>query len=123
MIRTISLCCLYALLNVTGAAIIKWKVKNKQLVVFSDWLNFLLSYQVIIAFIIIFLSALVLFKVLSTSEFSFVIPVVNGINFIFTLLIGYLYFKDHLNGISIVGFLLILTGITILALNNTNHAQ
>jgi multidrug transporter EmrE-like cation transporter len=123
MIRTFSLCCLYALLNVTGAAIIKWKLKDSQLIAFSDWINFLLSYQVIIAFIIIFFSALVLFKALSTAEFSFVIPVVNGINFTFTLLIGYLYFKDHLNGISIIGFLLILTGITILALNTANHAQ
>jgi multidrug transporter EmrE-like cation transporter len=123
MIRTISFCLLYALLNVTGAAIIKWKLKNKQLTTFSDWINFLLNYQVIAAFLIIFLSALVLFKSLSTSEFSFVIPVVNGINFTLTILVGYFLFKDHLNFISIVGFFLILSCIMLLAFNNTSHAQ
>jgi multidrug transporter EmrE-like cation transporter len=123
MIRTISFCLLYALLNVTGAAIIKWKLKNKQLTTFSDWINFLLNYKVIAAFLIIFLSSLVLFKALSASDFSFVIPVVNGINFALTILVGYFLFKDHLNFLSIVGFFLILSGIMLLAFNNTSHAE
>lgn len=116
-------CFLYALLNVTGAAMIKWHLKNKRLLVFSDWIKFIFNYEIIVAFFIIFLSALVLFKSLSTSDFSFVIPVANGINFSLTILIGYFFFKDQINYISLIGFFLILSGIFLLSLNNMNHVQ
>lgn len=123
MIKAVLFCFLYALLNVSGAAIIKWKLKGRTLGSFNDWFNFLLNVQVIGAFVIIFVSALVMFKALSTANFTFVIPVSAGINFILTIIAGYYIFKDQLNVASFVGFALIISGIILLSINNAHHAQ
>ena len=123
MIKAIIFCFFYAVLNVSGAALIKWKLKGKVLNEFSDWFNFLLNIQVIGAFALIFVSALVMFKALSTANFSFVIPVSAGINFVLTLIAGYYIFKDKINFVSYIGFTLILSGIVLLSINNARHAQ
>jgi multidrug transporter EmrE-like cation transporter len=123
MIKAIIFCFFYAVLNVSGAALIKWKLKGKVLNEFSHWFNFLLNIQVIAAFALIFISALVMFKALSTADFSFVIPVSAGINFVLTLIAGYYIFKDKINFVSYIGFTLILSGIIILSINNARHAQ
>lgn len=116
-------CFLYALLNVSGAAIIKWKLKGRTLGSFNEWFNFLLNVQVIGAFVVIFASALVMFKALSTADFTFVIPVSAGINFILTIIAGYYIFRDQLSMASFIGFTLIISGIIILSLNNNaQHA-
>jgi multidrug transporter EmrE-like cation transporter len=123
MIKAVLFCFLYALLNVSGAAIIKWKLKGRSLGSINDWFNFLLNVQVIGAFVVIFVSALVMFKALSTANFTFVIPVSAGINFILTIIAGYYIFKDQLNIASFVGFTLIISGIILLSINNAHHAQ
>jgi multidrug transporter EmrE-like cation transporter len=123
MIKAVLFCFLYALLNVSGAAIIKWKLKGRTLSSFSDWFHFLLNVQVIGAFVVIFVSALVMFKALSTANFTFVIPVSAGINFILTVIAGYFIFKDQLGMASFVGFTLIISGIILLSINNAQHAQ
>ncbi len=122
MIKAVLFCFLYALLNVSGAAIIKWKLKGRALSSFNDWFQFLLNVQVIGAFVIIFVSALVMFKALSTANFTFVIPVSAGINFILTIIAGYFIFRDQLNMVSFIGFTLIISGIIMLSLNNASHA-
>ncbi len=122
MIKAIFFCSLYALLNVSGAAIIKWKLKGRVLSSFNDWFQFLLNVQVIGAFVIIFISALVMFKALSTANFTFVIPVSAGINFVLTIIAGYYIFKDQLNMASFIGFALIISGIILLSINNAQHA-
>ena len=122
MIAAVIYCFFYAVLNVSGAAIIKWKLKGKSLNAFSDWLGFLLNIQVIGAFVIIFASALVMFKALSAGKFTFVIPVSAGINFILTVIAGYYIFKDQLNLASFIGFALIISGIILLSINNAHHA-
>jgi len=122
MIKAVVFCFLYALLNVSGAAIIKWKLKGRVLNSFGDWFQFLLTAQVIGAFVIIFASALVMFKALSTANFTFVIPVSAGINFILTIIAGSYIFKDQLNMASFIGFTLIISGIILLSINNAQHA-
>lgn len=122
MIKAVVFCIFYAVLNVTGAAIIKWNLKGKVLNEFTQWVNFLLNIQVIGAFSLIFISALVMFKALSTADFSFVIPVSAGINFVLTLIAGYYIFKDKINFVSFIGFALILSGIILLSINNARHA-
>ncbi|MBC7947914.1 MAG: hypothetical protein H7Y42_08550 [Chitinophagaceae bacterium] len=122
MIKAALFCALYALLNVSGAAIIKWKLKGKTLTTLNEWIGLLLNVQVIGAFALIFLSMLVIFKALSLANFTFVIPVSAGINFILTVIAGYFIFKDHLNLISFIGFTLIISGILLLSLNSTQHA-
>ena len=89
---------------------------------FNDWFQFLLNVQVIGAFVIIFVSALVMFKALSTANFTFVIPVSAGINFVLTIIAGYYIFKDQLNMASFIGFALIISGIILLSINNAQHA-
>lgn len=123
MLKAVFFCFLYAVLNVSGAALIKWKLKGRALNQLSDWVGFLFDYQVILAFVIIFGSALVMFKALSTGNFSFIIPVSVGINFILTVIIGYYLFKDKMNYLSFIGFALIVTGIFLLSLNTVKHAQ
>lgn len=123
MIKAVVFCLLYAILNVTGAALIKWKLKGRTLTAVSDWLKLLFEPQVIAAFALIFLSMLVIFKALSLANFTFVIPVSAGINFVLTVIAGYFIFKDSLNYISFIGFALIISGILLLSLNNTQHAQ
>lgn len=122
MIKAVFFCFIYALLNVSGAAMIKWKLKGKTLSTFGDWITLLLDIQVIAAFVLIFVSALVMFKALSTANFTFVIPVSAGINFILTIIAGYFIFKDNMNVVSFVGFGLIVSGIILLSVNNSQHA-
>lgn len=123
MIKTILYCFFYAILNVSGAAIIKLKLQGLVLEGFREWIGFLMSIPVIIAFILIFASALVMFKALSSAAFSFTIPIATGINFILTIIAGYYIFKDHINIISFLGFTLILGGIIILSLNSSYHVH
>jgi multidrug transporter EmrE-like cation transporter len=122
MMKAVLYCALYALLNVSGAAIIKWNLKGKVLTSFNQWLNILLNVQVICAFALIFVSMLVIFKALSTANFTFVIPVSAGINFILTIIAGYYIFKDQLSLASFIGFTLIISGILLLSINSTQHA-
>ena len=123
MTKAILFCLFYAILNVSGAGLIKWKLKGRSLNAFSDWLGFLIEPQVITAFALIFVSALVLFKALSAGQFTFIIPIAVGVNFILTVVAGYFIFKDNLNAVSFIGFTLILTGIIILSVNNAKHVQ
>ena len=120
--KAVLYCALYALLNVSGAAIIKWNLKGKVLTSFNQWLNILLNVQVICAFVLIFVSMLVIFKALSSANFTFVIPVSAGINFILTIIAGYYIFKDQLSLASFIGFTLIISGILLLSINSTQHA-
>jgi len=123
MIKAIIYCSLYATLNVSGAAIIKINLKSHILSSIKDWIEFLMSIQVIIAFLLIFASALVMFKALSSATFSFTIPIATGINFSLTIIAGYFIFKDKMNVLSFVGFGLILSGIVLLSISNLHHAQ
>jgi multidrug transporter EmrE-like cation transporter len=122
VLKAVVFCCLYALLNVAGAAIIKWKLKGRVLSSINDWIQFLFTPHVIGAFVLIFVSALVMFKALSAANFTFVIPVSAGVNFILTVIVGYYLFKDSLNLISFIGFGLIISGIILLSVNNAQHA-
>jgi multidrug transporter EmrE-like cation transporter len=122
MTKAVLYCALYAMLNVSGAAIIKWNLKGRVLTNFNQWLNILLNVQVIGAFVLIFVSMLVMFKALSSANFTFVIPVSAGINFILTIIAGYYIFKDQLSLASFVGFTLIISGIILLSINSTQHA-
>ena len=120
-VGSIFFCTLYAIFNVSGAAIIKYHLQGRKLGNVKEWFSFLLDFNIIIAFGIIFLSSLIMFKALSIGQFSFIIPVATGINFMLTILVGYLLFKDSLNLASIIGMFFIITGIFILALNSQKN--
>lgn len=114
---------IYAAFNVSGAAIIKLKLKNQELNSFRDWLNFLLDIHFVVAFTLIMFSALALFKALSENSFSLILPIATGINFLLTISMGYFLFQDRLTVFSIVGLILIISGIIILSLNNPSNAR
>ena len=122
MMKAVLYCALYALLNVSGAAIIKYNLKGRVLTSMNQWVNVLLNPQVIGAFALIFVSMLVIFKALSSANFTFVIPVSAGINFVLTVIVGYYVFRDQLSIASFVGFTLIISGILLLSINSTQHA-
>jgi multidrug transporter EmrE-like cation transporter len=122
MSRTILYISLYAILNVSGAALIKWQLRGKALTTYSEWFSFVLNIPFIVAFALIVFSALALFKALSTNNFSLIIPLATGINFILTIMVGYYLFQDKLSALNLLGFVLIITGIIVLSLNNPAHA-
>jgi multidrug transporter EmrE-like cation transporter len=113
---------LYAVLNVCGAAIIKYQLKGIKLAEWNDWLKLLFNIPFIAAFALIILSALALFKALSLNPFSVVIPIATGLNFILTIAVGYFMFQDKLSILSYVGFFLIIGGVLVLSINNQAHA-
>ena len=123
MLKASFYCVLYALFNVSGASLIKWNLKGKAFTSLKEWVNLFLNFQVIAALGMIFISMLVIFKALSTANFTFVIPVSTGINFILTIIVGYYVFNDPLNFISFLGFGLIISGIVLLSINSLHHAQ
>lgn len=122
MAKTLLYILLYAAFNVSGAALIKWQLRDKTLSNISEWLVFLLNVPFIIAFLLIVLSALALFKALSTNNFSLIIPLATGVNFILTIGVSYYLFQDKLSVQSFLGFILIVGGIIVLSLNNQVHA-
>lgn len=122
MIKTIAYILLYAVLNVSGASLIKWHLEGKSLETANEWLKLVFNIPFIVAFTLIVFSAFSFFKALSTSSFSLVIPIATGINFILTICIGYFLFHDRLSLMSFVGFFLIISGIIILSLNNQVYA-
>lgn len=119
MTRTIFYILLYATLNVSGAALIKWQLKGKTLESINEWLKLVLNFSFVLAFILIVFSALAFFKALSTNSFSIIIPIATGVNFILTIAVGYYLFQDKLSLLSFMGFILIISGIILLSLNNT----
>ncbi|ANE49253.1 hypothetical protein [Flavisolibacter tropicus] len=122
MIQAIVYISLYAILNVSGSAIIKWQLKGRVLQGLNDWIQFLWNPSFMAAFVMILASALVLFKALSFNNFSLIIPVATGLNFLLTVLVGYFLFQDKLSYLSFIGFLFIISGVIILSLNNQRHA-
>lgn len=114
---------LYAALNVSGAALIKWQLRGKTLDSLAEWLKLMLNGPFIAAFLLITLSALAFFKALSTNNFSLIIPIATGINFVLTIAVGYYLFQDKLSMLSFLGFLLIMGGIVLLSLNSQAHAS
>jgi multidrug transporter EmrE-like cation transporter len=122
MTRTILYILLYAAFNVSGAALIKWQLKGKSLETLNEWLKLMFNLPFIIAFLLIVFSALAFFKALSTNSLSLIIPIATGINFILTIGVGYYLFQDRLSMLSFIGFILIISGIIVLSLNNQAHA-
>ena len=121
MQNTILYIFLYAAFNVSGATIIKLQLRQIKLAAWQDWLHFMLNVPFVIASSCVVFSALALFKALSSSQFSFVIPMATGINFLFTVAIGYFLFQDRLSISSYFGFILIIAGVLILSMNNQAH--
>lgn len=122
MTKTLLYILLYAAFNVSGAALIKWQLQGRSLETINEWLKLMLNITFIGAFLLIILSALAFFKALSTNNFSIIIPIATGINFIMTIAVGYYLFQDKLSLLSIIGFILIISGIVLLSLTNQAHA-
>ena len=122
MIKTIFYILLYATLNVSGAAWIKWQLRNKNLSTLNEWQSLIFDIQFVMAFLLIVCSALALFKALSINNFSLIIPLATGINFILTIVLGYYLFQDKLSYLSFLGFILIIGGIVIISLKSQVHA-
>jgi multidrug transporter EmrE-like cation transporter len=122
MIKSLLYILLYACFNVAGAAIIKLHLKGIKLSAWNEWLKFIFNPSFFIAFFLIILSAFAMFKALSTNQFSLVIPIATGLNFILTVVVGYYLFHDRLSLTSSLGFLMIVGGILVLSLNHQTHA-
>jgi multidrug transporter EmrE-like cation transporter len=107
---------IYAALNVSGAALVKSELQTFKLQGIRDYVMFLFRWKVMLGFAIILISALVMFKALSLARFSVVNPVATGVNFAFTLAMGYFAFNDRITLTHIFGFALILGGILVVSM-------
>ena len=107
-------CFAYAVFNVTGAAVIKHKLIENKVNGFYEFIVFLIDPKIFLAFMFIILSMFFSIKALSLSAFSTVIPLSTGINFIVTVLVGALFFKDQLTLMGYIGIILILSGVLFL---------
>ena len=116
MINILVYSLLYAIFNVTGAAIIKSKLLVSGISDFKEFLVFFLDFKIIIAMIFIFISMFFSIKALSLDKFSMVIPILTGVNFVVTIAVGYFFFKDYLVLTGYIGILLIILGIYLLGL-------
>mgnify|MGYP007002409777 CR=1 FL=1 len=67
------------------------------------------------------MSALVMFKALSSGSFSQIIPLATGINFMLTVAAGVWILKDKIDVMSYLGFVFILTGIILLSLSSNQN--
>jgi multidrug transporter EmrE-like cation transporter len=106
---------IYAALNVSGAALIKTELKTTQLSGLKEYFFFLFRFRVIAGFGVVFLSALVLIKALSIAKISLVNPVATGVNFMFTLVVGYFLFNERITISHYIGLVLILCGILVIS--------
>ena len=96
---------LYAIFNVAGAAIIKNKLLLGSIGDFKEFLLFLLDFKIILAMFFIFISMFFSIKALSFDKFSLVIPILTGVNFLVTIGVGYVFFKDELSLTGYIGIL------------------
>jgi len=120
------LCLLYAILNVAGAGIIKNELMNfqkegHQLSMPVDYAYFLFRLKVILGFVVILFSALTMFKALSLQNFSFVAPLATGINFLLTIVVGVIFFKDKISLPQYLGLMFIISGIMLVSLSAKTH--
>jgi multidrug transporter EmrE-like cation transporter len=106
-----------AVLNVSGATLIKMELPRHILAPPRDYLLLLCSPRVIAGFGIIFLSALTLIKALSMQRFSYMVPVSNGLKFAITVMGGIYIFKDTVNLAFLFRSGMILTGIILTSLS------
>ncbi|UPT66253.1 MAG: hypothetical protein M0D57_17500 [Sphingobacteriales bacterium JAD_PAG50586_3] len=80
-------CLLYNVFNVSPSAIIKYQLNGPRPSNAKEWFGFLLNFNVVIAFWVIFLLTLIMFKALYTGQFLFIITVATVINLF--LLLGW----------------------------------
>ena len=107
----------YALFNVAGAALIKSQIQTGKPSFngIGDYLIFLLKAKTLLGLGLVFLAALILFKALSLYEFTRVIPLSIGINFILTAALGHFWFHESLPLMKLSGMGLILAGSILIA--------
>lgn len=122
MIKVLLYTIVYAAFSVSGVTLIKWQLKGKTLGTLNEWFLLIFNFQFIAAFFLIAISSLALFKALSTNSFSVIIPIATGVHFILTIGVDYFLFQNKLNLVSYLGFVLIITGIIVLSINNQAHA-
>jgi len=60
------------------------------------------------------LSSLVLINLVQNNDISFIIPQIQPIVIVFTVLCGYLFFEENINYTTIVGILMITSGLYII---------
>ena len=108
---------LYAIFNVLGVAIIKDKLTVTDLAKPSDLFYFLIDLKIVFAFLIIGISSLLAIKTLSLAAFSSAVPIMTAFNFILTVSVGIIYFKDILAIGGYLGLLLVLLGVVLIGKN------
>ncbi len=104
---------LYAIFNVGGAAIIKTRLLEQKVNGLREFVTFVFDPYVVSALASIAISMFFAIKALSLSVFSSVIPLMTGINFVLTIVLGVMLFKEQLTSYAYLGVFLIFGGIVL----------
>lgn len=107
---------MYALFNVSGAAILKNTITNYHMETILDLFVYFSRYWVIFGLFLITLSLVMLIKAFSLEQFSFVFPIAIGVNFILTVIVGYSFFNETFSLYTYAGISLILVGIILMSI-------
>ena len=83
---------------------------------FSNEIGFKIGYITLLGFLSYICSFLLWQKLLVTYDLTYIVPITTGIVQIIVLLIGILFFKEHLNIYGICGALFIIFGIVLMAI-------
>ena len=111
----IALCLSYAILNVSGTALIKNAVVGSDLNSIRSYIYTLFELKVMTGILLNFSSMLIMMKALSLEKFTYVFPVAIGINFAITVIIGYIVFGEEVDINLLFGLLFIMAGIILMS--------
>jgi small multidrug resistance pump len=114
--QLIILCLIYAVIAVCGVILIKFELPGHRLITLQDYVKLILTWRVILGFIIIGISSLVQMKILSIWKMSQAIPISTAIYFIFLGIFGFFLFNEKISLFTIIGIILVMAGIAFISI-------
>ena len=108
------LCSLAAILNVGGIALFKYEIGRYALEGLLAHILFAIRPLVIVGGVMLLGSAVSMLRALALAPMTTVVPITIGFNFIFTLLLGALFLREHVTFATIGGMVLILGGLLLI---------
>ena len=85
---------------------------------FKNGLSFSMGWQTFVGFLLYLISFLLWQKLIVKYDLSIMVPIVTGIVQVLVLLISHFIFKESISIVSLIGAILIISGIIIMAFGN-----
>ena len=105
---------IYIILAILGLVLMKYGQNTGSVLIESGSIMFSINYISLLGLISYILSFLLYTKIVVTFDLSFIVPVTAGIVQILTLLFGIFLFKETISILSIIGVVLVISGIVLM---------